>query len=70
MEIIKETISESQQVAFFIDGNEKLQGLKEISLNRFDKAIVFCDENLSSSWWPLIEDKIRKKVNIVDIKFL
>ena len=67
---IKDSITETQNVKFIIDDSESFEKINEIDLSNFQKAIVYCDEKLALSWWPIIEKSIIKKINVSETFFL
>ena len=70
MQHINESIKESQEVEFFLDSRDSLEGLNEIPISSYQKAIVFCDQNLKESWWKRIESKLNNQITIDGLKFL
>ena len=65
--IIEESISETQKVKFIIDNGSSLNRIKDIDFSCYQKGIVFCDKNLSCSWWPKINKVLKSQINIVDV---
>ena len=55
MRIIRESLEEFQEVEFFLDKSNSLDGLTKVPINTYQKGIVFRDENLKNSWWKDIE---------------
>jgi len=70
MKIINESLEESQEVQFFLDSRDSLEGLKKIPFDNYQKAIVFCDQNLEKTWWKKIEFILNNKILIDGLKFL
>lgn len=70
MRIIKESLEEFQEVEFFLDKSNSLDGLTKVPINTYQKGIVFCDENLKNSWWKDIEIILSKNLFIDGVKFL
>ena len=70
MQLINESIQESQEVVFFLDNQDSLEGLNKIPINKYQKAIVFCDQNLKKTWWKRIESILTKQILIDGLMFL
>ncbi len=70
MKLIDESIKETQDVRFFLDEKDSLSGLDEIPISKFQKAIVFCDQNLQKTWWKKIESILNNKIQIDGLMFL
>jgi len=67
---INESITETQHVQFIIDKSSSLDKLKDIDLSEFQKAIIFCDNKIKSSWWKKIQEILQKQNKIFKVFFI
>lgn len=67
--IIEDALHSSQNVRFVIDTSADFEQLKSIELSKYQKGIVFCDEALRDTWWPIIHPAL-SSVDISRVKWL
>jgi len=67
---IHESLKEQQKVTFILDDGSSLDNIENIPFDNYQKSLVFCDLNLKDSWWPRIESKISRKIDIDFVRFL
>lgn len=67
MKIIKKKISSAQDVTFYISANRNSK--ININLNKYDRAIVFCDKNLNNIYFDF-KKKIQSKIIFLKPIFL
>ena len=67
MKIIKKKINSIQDVTFYISTNQNKK--ININLNKYDRAIIFCDQNIKNIYADF-EKKIKKKISILKPIFL
>ena len=68
--IIKDSITETQDVQFILDKDENLKHLNDIELSRYNRAIIICDSNLEKLIWPLIKKNISNQIEISRVEFI
>ncbi len=66
--LIKDSITETQDVNFILDSSKDFDLLDDIDLTGYEKAIVICDDSLKDDWWPKLEKKL--KVEIKHVEFM
>ena len=66
----KESIQETQTVTFVLDGSADFKELGRLDFSKYQKAIVFCDKALESSWWPLLKNILKDRIPMASVEFL
>lgn len=71
MNCLFDSITETQDVKFIFDKSCNLKGLDEIDLNKYNKAILICDEGLiNNDLFLNVKKKLYEKIKFDDIIFI
>jgi len=68
--IIKDSITETQNVQFILDKDKNLKHLNDINFSEYNRSIIICDSNLKYLVWPLVKKNISNRIEISKVEFI